>query len=112
MKLNVCDVSSRHAQRTKGITVERLDQYDEQAGERREALVEDKHAGPADTATARIDVAACFRSLGRTKRRSAKLLARGRGKEVRAVAGADQPVAGGAAAVVAGEFQGGPVAAA
>jgi hypothetical protein len=61
------------------VTVEQLDQFDEQAGEWREALVEDKHAGPADTAAARIDVAAWFRSLGRTKRRIARLLARGEG---------------------------------
>jgi hypothetical protein len=61
------------------ITVEQLDQFDQKNGEWKEALVEDKHAGPADTAAARIDVADWFRSLGRTKRRIAKLLARGEG---------------------------------
>jgi hypothetical protein len=61
------------------VAVEHLDWFDRQAGEWKEALVEDKHAGPADTAAARIDVAAWLRSLGRTKRRIAKLLARGEG---------------------------------
>jgi hypothetical protein len=61
------------------VTVEQLDQFDQKDGEWREALVEDKHAGPADTAAARIDVTAWFRSLSRTKRRIARLLARGEG---------------------------------
>jgi hypothetical protein len=78
-KLNVRDVSSRHAQRTKGISVERLDQFDAAEGEWREALVEDRKAGPAETAAARIDVAAWFRSLARKKRRIAQMLARGEG---------------------------------
>jgi hypothetical protein len=68
---DVMSLANRH------VVVEPLDWFDDQAGEWREALVEDKHAGPADTAAARIDVAAWFRSLGRTKRRIAKLLARG-----------------------------------
>jgi hypothetical protein len=70
---DVMSLANRH------VVVEPLDWFDDQAGEWREALVEDKHAGPADTAAARIDVAAWFRSLGRTKRRIAKLLARGEG---------------------------------
>jgi hypothetical protein len=61
------------------VTVEQLDQFDQQDGEWREALVEDKHAGPADTAAARIDVAAWLRSLGRKNGRIAKLLASGEG---------------------------------
>jgi len=76
-KLNIRDVSSRYSQLAKGITVERLEKLDEAAGEWREVLVEDRHAGPAETAAARIDVAAWFRSLGRTKRRIAQTLARG-----------------------------------
>ena len=76
-KLNVRDVCSRHAQLTKGILVERLDEFDLQDGGWRVALVEDRHAGPAETAAARIDVAAWLRSLGRQKRRIAKLLAKG-----------------------------------
>jgi hypothetical protein len=68
-KLNIRDVSSRHAQVTKGIVLERLDKFDAEEGEWREALVEDRHAGPAQTAAARIDVAAWFLSLARKKRR-------------------------------------------
>jgi hypothetical protein len=78
-KLNIRDVSSRHAQVAKGITLERLDKFDHDVGEWREALVEDRKAGPAETAAARIDVADWFRSLARKKRRIARELARGEG---------------------------------
>ena len=75
--LNICDVSSCHAQLTHGITVERLDRFDEVDGEWRESLVEDRKAGPAETAAARIDFGAWLRSLGHQKRHLAKLLAKG-----------------------------------
>jgi hypothetical protein len=79
-KLNIRAVSSRHAQLAKGIVMERLDKFDAEEGEWREALVvEDRKAGPAETAAARIDVAAWFRSLARKKRRIAQTLARGEG---------------------------------
>jgi hypothetical protein len=42
-----------------------------------EVLVEDRHARPAETAAARIDVAAWFRSLSRKKRRVVRKLAQG-----------------------------------
>ena len=73
-KLNVHDVSSRYCQLAKNITVERLDSVQ---GEWREALLEDRSAGPAEIAASRIDVADWFKSLGRGKRRIAVLLARG-----------------------------------
>jgi hypothetical protein len=76
-KLNVLDVSSEYAQRLKQITVERLDLYDEQKGEWREVLIEDRHAGPAETAAARIDIGEWFDSLPKHKRRIAKTLATG-----------------------------------
>lgn len=76
-KLNVRDVSSRHAQRIKGIIIERLDQFDPEKGQWREVLVENRRAGPAETAAARIDVAAWFRSLTRRDRWIAWELARG-----------------------------------
>ena len=59
--------------------IERLDQFDAAEGEWREALVEDRKAGPAETAAARVEVAAWFRSLARKKRRIAQTLARGEG---------------------------------
>ena len=43
---NVRDVSSTYCQLSKGITVERLDRFDRETGEWREALVESKEAGP------------------------------------------------------------------
>ncbi|MCY2993878.1 MAG: hypothetical protein NTY19_39280 [Planctomycetota bacterium] len=76
-KLNVLDISSEYAQRLKQITVERLDLYDEQKGEWREVLIEDRHAGPAETAAARIDIGEWFDSLPKHKRRIAKTLATG-----------------------------------
>ena len=76
-QLNAGDVSSCHVQRSKGFAMERLDQFDHEQGEWREALVEDRQAGPAATAIARIDLAAWFKSLARGKRKIAKSLARG-----------------------------------
>jgi hypothetical protein len=52
---------------------------DASEGEWKEALIEDRKAGPAETAAARIDVAHWFRSLARKKRRIAQTLARGEG---------------------------------
>ena len=76
-KLNVRDVSSEYAQREKGFTVERLDRFDERKGEWREVLVEDRKAGPADTAAARVDLANWFATLPRRQRRVAETLASG-----------------------------------
>ena len=76
-KRNVRDIMSRHAQRTHDITVERLDQFDGQEGEWKEALVEDRKAGPAETAAARIDFAAWLGSLASRDRRIAEMLATG-----------------------------------
>jgi hypothetical protein len=71
------DVLSRQAQSADGIIVERLDTFDEDQGEWRAALVEDRRASPADIAAARIDVAAWLRSLSQRNRRIAKTLAMG-----------------------------------
>jgi hypothetical protein len=71
------DVLSRQAHSADGIIVERLDTFDEEQGEWRAALVEDRHATPADIAAARIDVAAWLRSLSQRNRRIAKTLAMG-----------------------------------
>ena len=76
-KLNVRDVSSEYCQARKRITVERLDHFDERNGEWNEVLIEDRHAGPAETATARIDIADWFARLPRHKRRIAQTLAMG-----------------------------------
>ena len=52
-KLNANDVSSKRAQWSKRITMERLDQ--QRRGEWMEILIEDRTAGPAELAAIRID---------------------------------------------------------
>jgi len=76
-KLNIKDVGSEYAQRCQGFSVERLDRFDEKNAEWKEIVVEDRHAGPAQTAAARIDISEWFASLPRRKRRVAATLATG-----------------------------------
>ncbi|MFH1921720.1 MAG: hypothetical protein ABIP48_17790 [Planctomycetota bacterium] len=77
LSLNVRDVSSEYCHWAKGVTLERLDKTDHETGEWLEILVEDRRAGPAETAAARIDVADWFDSLPPRDRRIAKALAAG-----------------------------------
>ncbi len=74
---NVRDVSSIFCQIRKGIKVERLDGYDTATGEWQEILVEDRHAGPADIAAARIDIGDWFRALSSRDQQIAGRLALG-----------------------------------
>ena len=76
-RCSVRDVMSRHAQRVKGFRVVSLDAKPNTEDEVRAALVEDKTAGPAETAAARLDVAQWLRRLTSRNRRLAKLLASG-----------------------------------
>ncbi|MCY2986984.1 MAG: hypothetical protein NTY19_03840 [Planctomycetota bacterium] len=76
-RLNIRDVSSEYAQRAKHFAVERLDRFDERKGEWREVLLEDRKAGPAETAAARMDIADWFSRLPTKKRRIAATLASG-----------------------------------
>ena len=76
-KLNIHDVTSRYCQQTKEITVDRLDQFDQEQDTWQEVLVEDRHATPADIAVTRIDFAVWLRRLSCQKRQIAKVLARG-----------------------------------
>jgi hypothetical protein len=71
------DVTSPCAGVAKGFTIERLDRFNRRTGHWREALVEDRTAGPAETAVARIDWAAWLRSLSRRQRTIASVLATG-----------------------------------
>ena len=73
--LNVRDVSSRYCQVLKGVRVERLDHFDTGEEKWKEILVEDRHAGPAETAAARIDIGNWLAGLPRRQRRIAELLA-------------------------------------
>lgn len=75
--LNINDVSSDYAQKAKGIVVESLDRFDKQHEEWREILIEDRHAGPAETAASRIDVGDWFKALPTRTRRVAETLAAG-----------------------------------
>ena len=75
--LNIRDVSSGYCQRQKGVIVERLDRYDEEEDCWREALVEDRGAGPAEIAATRLDFAAWLRLLPRRLRKIATFLANG-----------------------------------
>lgn len=75
--LNQNDVSSEYAQRKKKFTVERLDRYNKRKFKWVEVLVEDRKAGPADTAAARIDFGEWLLTLGRRRREIAETLAEG-----------------------------------
>jgi hypothetical protein len=74
--LSADDVLSR-ASYGSGIVVESLDSIDEAQNKWRAALIEDRRAGPAEIAAARIDLAAWFRSLPSRNRRIAESLAVG-----------------------------------
>ena len=76
-KLNVNDVSSEYAQKSKGFMLESLVRYNQRKEEWKEVLVEDRHAGPAETAASRIDFSQWLRSLPRRTRRIAETLALG-----------------------------------
>ena len=76
-KLNVRDVSSEYAQRAKRFSVARLDRYDDEERQWHEVLLEDRKAGPAETAAARLDIADWFSRLPTKKRRIAAALATG-----------------------------------
>ena len=76
-KLNSRDVSSAYAQRRKGFTIGRLDRFDARSGVWREVVVEDRKAGPAETAAARLDIAEWLSALPKRQRRVAETLATG-----------------------------------
>jgi hypothetical protein len=76
-RLNSKDVSSRYAQQRKGFQVERLDQFDASDDEWKEILIEDRKAGPAETAASRIDFAAWLAAMSSLRRKIAQCLATG-----------------------------------
>lgn len=76
-KMNIRDVTSEYAQRQKGFSVERLDQHDHEGNTWQEVLVEDRHAGPAEVATTRIDFTEWLKGLPSRIRKIAKVLATG-----------------------------------
>ena len=76
-KLNVRDVLSRYCQARKNVVVERLDKYDANEDSWQEIIIEDRHAGPAETARVRMDFGDWLHSLPRRDRRIALKLASG-----------------------------------
>ena len=74
---NVRDVSSAACQITKGVTVERFDQYDSSEGQWVEMLIEDKTAGPAEIAASRVDMRDWMDTLPNRDRRIAETLSIG-----------------------------------
>ena len=75
--LNVNDVMSRYCQVNKDVVVERLDHYDNDEQAWSEVLVEDRHAGPAETARVRLDFSDWLDSLKRRDRKIAEALSVG-----------------------------------
>ena len=71
------DILSGNVRRSQGLTVESLDQRDPQTGTLNRLLIEDRRAGPAETAAARMDMRAWLGTLSRQQRRIAKALAVG-----------------------------------
>jgi len=76
-KLNIHDVSSTHCQKRKGIKMYRLDQYHKSDGVWMEVLVEDRNAGPADTAAIRMDFTHWLGTLPVPLRKVATILSSG-----------------------------------
>jgi DNA-directed RNA polymerase specialized sigma24 family protein len=74
---NVREVLSRYAQRKKGFSVQRLDQYDREEQQWTEAVVEDTRTPVFDQVWFRIDFPAWLARLSPRNRRITKLLAAG-----------------------------------
>jgi hypothetical protein len=71
------DLTSDYCQRRKGILVEQLDRFDDPNDEWQELVVEDKHSGPAQVASTRIDFGDWLESLPERTRHVAETLATG-----------------------------------
>ena len=72
------DVLSPHASRTRGLSSRGSTSSDGRPASWNQLLVEDRQAGPAETAAARIDLAAWFRTLSKRHRQIATGLSVGR----------------------------------
>jgi hypothetical protein len=74
---NIRDLMSPRARVAKGITLERLDRFNQQTGNWREVLIEDRTAGPAQIAETRLDFASWLSTLSTRDRQLAEKLALG-----------------------------------
>ena len=75
--MNIKDILSKYCQNRKGLVVERLDKFDHAENAWEEVLVEDRHAGPAETARVRLDFSDWLDTLKCRDRKIALKLAEG-----------------------------------
>ena len=75
--LNIKDVLGRYCQTRKDVVVERLDKFDRAENGWEEIVVEDRHAGPAETARVRLDFSDWLGTLKCRDRKIALKLAEG-----------------------------------
>jgi hypothetical protein len=76
-RLNGQDVTSDYCRQKKGLSLERLDRFDDPTSKWEQLVVEDKHSTPADVAATRVDFRAWLESLPVRTRRVAETLATG-----------------------------------
>jgi RNA polymerase sigma factor (sigma-70 family) len=76
-RMNSHDVTSDYCRQKRMVSLQQLDRFDEPTDEWQEIVVEDRHSGPAEVATTRIDFAAWLESLPERTRRVAETLATG-----------------------------------
>jgi DNA-binding CsgD family transcriptional regulator len=76
-RLNAQDILSPCTSKLHGFTVKRFDQKDPQTGVWNEQLVEDRRAGPAETAIARLDLTSWLHTLSKRNRQIARALSAG-----------------------------------
>ena len=74
---NSRDITSPRTCAAKRITIERLDRFNRRRGEWREVLVEDRTAGPAEIAMARLDFVSWLSTLSNRDRQLVEKLAAG-----------------------------------
>jgi hypothetical protein len=75
--MNVRDLTSDLCRQKNGVSIEQLDHFDNPADEWQEIVVEDRHSGPAEVASTRIDFGAWLESLPVRTRHVAETLATG-----------------------------------
>jgi len=77
-RLNVREVLSKYAQRSKGFVVERLDHFDDEENAWKQAVIQDTRTAPVpDIVSFRVDFSDWLRRLPRRDRRIAESLALG-----------------------------------
>ena len=75
--MNVRDLTSELCRQQNGVSVEQLDHFNDPTDEWQQIVVEDKHSGPAEVATLRIDFSTWLELLPERTRYVAETLATG-----------------------------------